>query len=71
VTGLMGTPEPQAFRIEADVMDVDSGAGVLALRAEAFGPRGAHTIIEMTIARPDPAEEGVGRARVLSWRQIR
>jgi len=47
------------------------GAGVLALRAEAFGPRGAHTIIEMTIARPDPAEEGVGRARVLSWRQIR
>ena len=47
------------------------GAGVLALRAEAFGPRGAHTIIEMTVARPDAAGEGGGRARVLSWRQIR
>jgi hypothetical protein len=47
------------------------GAGVLALRAEAFGPRGAHTIIEMTVARPDAAGEGGSRARVLSWRQVR
>jgi len=47
------------------------GAGVLALRAEAFGPRGAHAIIEMTVARPVGAEDGGGRARVLSWRQIR
>ena len=29
------------------------GTGVLALRAEAFGPRGAHTIIETTVARPE------------------
>jgi hypothetical protein len=29
------------------------GLGVLALRAEAFGPRGAHKVIEMTVARTD------------------
>ena len=29
------------------------GAGVIALRAEAFGPRGAHKVIEMTVARTD------------------
>jgi hypothetical protein len=29
------------------------GTGVLSLRAEAFGPRGAHKVIEMTVARTD------------------
>ena len=32
------------------------GYGVLALRAEAFGPRGAHKVIEITIARTDTTE---------------
>ena len=32
------------------------GSGVLALRAEAFGPRGAHKVIEMTVARTDTTE---------------
>jgi len=32
------------------------GTGVLALRAEAFGPRGAHKVIEITIARTDTTE---------------
>src|SRR5689334_13966334 len=32
------------------------GYGVLALRAEAFGPRGAHKIIEITVARTDTTE---------------
>ena len=41
------------------------GAGVLALRAAALGPRGARRTIEMTIAR---ARAGV---RVLSWRETR
>ena len=45
------------------------GSGVLALRAEAFGPRGAHTAVEMTIVRSDAALGPVG-ARTLSWRQI-
>ena len=44
------------------------GTGVLSLRAEAFGPRGARQVIEVTAARP--GLEGVG-VRVLSWRLIR
>ena len=39
------------------------GAGVLALRAEAFGPRGTRRMIEATIAR---TPTGV---RLLSWRE--
>jgi hypothetical protein len=29
------------------------GSGVIAVRAESFGPRGAHKVIEMTVARTD------------------
>jgi Tfp pilus assembly protein PilX len=32
------------------------GTGVISLRAEAFGPRGIHKIIEMTLARTDTSE---------------
>src|SRR5437773_12127419 len=32
------------------------GTGVIAMRAEAFGPKGAHKIIELTIARTDTTE---------------
>jgi hypothetical protein len=32
------------------------GAGVIAMRAEAFGPRGAHKIVELTIARTDTTD---------------
>jgi Tfp pilus assembly protein PilX len=32
------------------------GTGVISLRAEAFGPFGAHKVVEMTIARTDTAE---------------
>jgi hypothetical protein len=39
-----------------DNLDPLYGGGVLALRAEAFGPRGAHKIIEMTVARTDTTE---------------
>jgi hypothetical protein len=45
-----------------------AGEGVLALRAEALGPRGAHRIVEMTVARSGVGEGGV---RVLSWREVR
>ncbi len=37
-------------------MDKNAGAGVLTLRAEAFGPNGAHRVIETTIARTDSTE---------------
>jgi Tfp pilus assembly protein PilX len=39
-----------------DGMDKNPGAGVLTLRAEAFGPAGAHRVIETTIARTDSTE---------------
>ena len=45
----------------------NAGAGVLELRAEAFGPRGAHTVLELTVAR-GVHQPGV---RILSWRQLR
>jgi hypothetical protein len=32
------------------------GAGVLAVRAEAFGPRGAHKVLEVTLARTDTTQ---------------
>ena len=41
------------------------GAGVIALRAEAFGPGGAHRVVELTVARVGPA------VRMLSWRELR
>lgn len=34
----------------------NKGLGVLTLRAEAFGPRGAHRVIEATIARTDSSQ---------------
>ncbi len=42
--------------LAGDGMDKNRGAGVLTLRAEAFGPGGAHRVIETTIARTDSTE---------------
>jgi hypothetical protein len=44
------------------------GTGVLALRAEAFGPRGTHQAIEMTLERSGGVQAGF---QVLSWRLLR
>ena len=38
------------------VSQTNPGTGVMAMRAEAFGPRGAHKVIEMTVARTDTTE---------------
>jgi Tfp pilus assembly protein PilX len=38
------------------VTDDNPGKGVLAMRAEAFGPKGNHKVIELTIARTDTTE---------------
>ena len=38
------------------VSQTNPGAGVMAMRAEAFGPRGAHKVIELTVARSDTTE---------------
>jgi hypothetical protein len=49
------------------------GSGVIALRAEAFGPRGSLRAIELSVARTDTTdlERGDTGARVLSWREAR
>jgi hypothetical protein len=48
-------------------METNPGTGVLALRAEAFGPRRAHQIVEMTVIRRRE-QNGI---RVLSWRHVK
>ena len=40
-----------AIRFRTDTK-TNAGSGVLELRAEAFGPRGTHQVIELTVARP-------------------
>jgi hypothetical protein len=62
-----------------DGTDADNpGSGIIALRALAFGPRGASRAIELTVARP-PSDAQTGdyndRARqnglrILSWREV-
>lgn len=62
------------------------GSGSLALRGEAFGPHGAHNVIEMTVARTsatglDGGDDGQGEGngqgsgpagvRIVSWREVR
>lgn len=48
------------------------GSGVLLLRAEGFGPGGAHGVVELTVARVDPNElishPDSPPIRVRSWR---
>jgi len=44
---------------------VNPGAGVIQIRAEAFGPQGAHKVLRVTI------ERRAGRVRVISWRASR
>jgi hypothetical protein len=45
---------------------------LLALRAEAFGPRGAHAIVEATADKTDYNDDpGQVVTRILSWREVR
>lgn len=41
----------------------------LAMRAEAFGPRGAHAVVEVTAGYND--DPGQGAVKILSWREVR
>lgn len=43
----------------------------LALRAEAFGPRGAHAVVEATAGRDYNDDPVQGTVQVLSWREVR
>jgi hypothetical protein len=50
---------------------------LLALRAEAYGPRGAHAVVEATAGRTSAADKGYNdepvqdSVKVLSWREVR
>jgi|SRR5580765_604562 len=44
------------------------GSGVLALRAEARGPRGIRQVVELTVARRGVPGEDAAGLQVLSWR---
>jgi Tfp pilus assembly protein PilX len=44
------------------VSSTNPGSGVLTMRAEAFGPRGNHKVIELTIGRADTTERERGYA---------
>lgn len=46
------------------------GAGILAIRAEAFGVGGAHKVLEATVTR-QVLEGGGSVVRMLSWQDIR
>ena len=48
----------------------NDGSGTLTLQAEAFGPRGAHRLLQATVARIGDSAQGVA-TRVLSWRIVR
>ena len=46
------------------------GAGLLAVRAEAFGVGRAHKVLEITLRR-DVLEDGSTAVRIVSWREMR
>ena len=61
-----------------DGVPTNPGTGVLAIRAEAWGPHGSHKAIELTVARAGASQVGGGAPpvpgqglRMLSWREIR
>jgi hypothetical protein len=50
------------------------GAGILVVRAEAFGPAGSHRIVEAVVSRaPErlPGPPGLTSLRLISWREVR
>ena len=53
------------------VLPANPGSGVLAMRAEAWGPRGTHSVLELTLARTPSTRPGPADLRLLSWREIR
>jgi hypothetical protein len=64
---------------QGHVVACNPGTGRIEVRAEAFGPFGAHKILQSTISRSDPGgreadyNNGVNQtgARILSWRETR
>src|SRR5262249_36902952 len=55
------------------VADHPLASGAIAVRAEAFGPRNAHDVVELTAARGggDTDYKGGTTVRTHSWREVR
>jgi len=83
-TGTLDSPEYVVVLVADDPSENDGnpmrdgataanpGSGIIGLRAEAFGPRRAYRVIEMTIWRAaEPEATGSAAPRVLSWRERR
>ena len=52
-----------------DAVDpAEPGAGMIQIRGEAFGPRGSHRAVALTVARVGGAAGGPAALRVISWR---
>jgi hypothetical protein len=53
--------------------ETNPGRGVIVLRGEAFGPGGAHQVVEATLARSglSSSDMTLTGIRVLSWRLLR
>jgi hypothetical protein len=50
---------------------LNPGAGALVLRSEAFGPGGAHRVIEATVVRPGIQSGATAGVRLVAWRVVR
>lgn len=67
--------DPTRDGVEAGGLS-NPGLGILSVRAEAFGPRHAHRVIEATVAHElaggvEPGAEATASLRVISWREVR
>jgi hypothetical protein len=52
-----------------DAVDpIDPGAGIIQIRGEAFGPRGSHRAVTLTVARTVAGAADAAALRVISWR---
>lgn len=47
------------------------GAGIVRLRSEAFGPGGAHSVIEATVVRPSGAAGVPPALQLVGWHELR
>jgi hypothetical protein len=65
-------PEEVDGNPSVDAAAPEPGAGNILLRGEAFGPAGAHAVVEATATRVDPSElssiPGTPAVRVVTWR---
>jgi hypothetical protein len=55
--------------VEEAASAINPGAGVILLRATAWGPRGSRRELDIVVERPDPAAPG--GVRVRTWREVR